>query len=173
MSSEARSRSSSRRTVLRTAGVAIAGAFAGCTALDRGAEGHVQLKSISGVTENEGRSVEVSVLGVDASFSPDSEPPEVRYLDDAWADRFDAPREPAVSDALHDDLIRTFDRVRYAVGVCSPSWADDGESVGCYNVATTRENFNRVQVHDRVRASSDGTSLTVHSVDGTWTFDSE
>jgi hypothetical protein len=38
------------------------------------------------------------------------------------------------------------------------------------NVATTRTNFNRVQVHSRVTASSDGTYLTIHSVDWVWEF---
>jgi hypothetical protein len=30
-----------------------------------------------------------------------------------------------------------------------------------------------VQVHERVRASSDGTSLTIHSVDGDWAFNED
>ena len=61
--------------------------------------------------------------------------------------------------------------MRYVVGVTSPGVADEGESVGSYNVSTTRETFDRVQVADRVRASSDGTYLTLHAVDGRWTFE--
>jgi len=33
--------------------------------------------------------------------------------------------------------------------------------------------LNGVQVHDRVTASSDGTYLSIHSVDGSWTLGSE
>lgn len=138
-----------------------------------GAEGYVQLKSIEGRYSEDGTRAEESVIRVTLSSPPGADSPELTFLDDEWADRFDAPREPVVPDALHDDLSRVYEKVRYVVGVCSPSWATTGESAGCYNVATTRENFNDVQVHDRVTASSDGTSLTIHSTDGTWTFDSE
>jgi hypothetical protein len=33
--------------------------------------------------------------------------------------------------------------------------------------------FNRVQMHNRVTASSDGTTLTIHSVDGLLAFSSD
>jgi len=77
---------------------------------------------------------------------------------------------PVVSDAVHRQLTGRFDMVRYVVGTTSPAWAENGESLGSFNMATTRANFNRVQVHDRVTASSDGSYLTIHSVDGIWEF---
>jgi len=160
----------SRRSILRAASAAAGGALAGCTALRRGVEGYVQLKSVAGQDSENGRQHEESVLRVALSSPPGAGEPEVTFRSEEWTDCFDAPHEPVVSDALHEKLSRAYDRVRYVVGVCSPAWADDGEPIGCYNVATSRENFNRVQVHDRVRVSSDGTSLSVHSVDGEWTF---
>jgi len=162
----------SRRAVLGS-GSALAGlALTGCSAFDRGVEGYVQLKSIQVVENADGRRTQRSILRATLSSPPGAEPPELTHRSDEWADRFDTPREPVVPDTLHDDLNRAYDAVRYVVGVCSPEWAHDDEPVGCYNVATTRENFNEVQVHDRVRASSDGTYLTIHSVDGSWTFES-
>ncbi|WP_323674618.1 hypothetical protein [Halorubellus sp. PRR65] len=163
----------SRRTALRRVGVATAVGLAGCSVLDRGVDGYVQLKSIFGTpVDGEDRGNE-HVLRVQLASSPGSEPPDLRQHDDRWTDRFDDPRRPVVSDDLHADLEREYDDLHYLVGVCSPAWADDDERIGCYNVRTTRENFNAVQVHQRVRASSDGTSLTIHSTDGQWAFDSD
>lgn len=161
----------SRRALLRTGGAVVGTALAGCGSL-RGVEGYVQLKSIQGRATEDGRQFEESVLRVTLSSPPGEKPPEVTFFKDTWRDQFETPRRPTVSKSLHDDLRREYDTVRYVVGVCSPAWADDDESEGCYNVATTRENFNAVQVHDRVRVSSNGTYLTIHSVDGQWTFDS-
>jgi hypothetical protein len=164
----------SRRPLLRgiaatgTAGLA---GLAGCSAFAPGVEGYVQLKSIAGVTDEDGTRSEEVVLRVSLASPPGDGPPRLGQRREEWVARFENPREPVVSDALHDDLGRTYDDVRYVVGVCSPEWADDDESIGCFNVATTRENYNRVQVHQAVRASSDGTSLTIHAVDGQWTFD--
>lgn len=162
----------SRRSLIRTASAVAGGAFAGCTSLSRGVDGYVQLKSVQGRYSENGQQFEESIIRVTLSSPPGADSPELTFLSDEWKDRFDTPHEPAVSDALHSDLSQAYDSVRYVVGVCCPAWADDKESEGCYNVSTTRENFNRVQVHDRVRASSDGTSLTIHSVDGRWTFTS-
>lgn len=163
----------SRRTLLHAGSVAASGVLAGCSVPGLGVSGYVQLKSIGARAQRDGRQVERSILRVTLSSPPGAEPPELTYLHDEWADRFDTPREPVVSDAFHDELIQAYDTVRYVVGVCSPAWAGNRESVGCYNVSTTRANFNRVQVHNRVRASSDGTYLSIHSVDGTWTFEAE
>lgn len=163
----------SRRNLLRTASGATCGLLAGCPSLDRGDEGYVQLKSIQVRYSEDGRRVDESILRVTLSSPPGAEQPELNELDGEWADRFETPHEPVVPDVLHADLSRAYETVRYVVGVCCPAWADDEEeSVGCYNVATTRENFNRVQVHDRVRASSNGTYLTIHSREGTWSFES-
>jgi hypothetical protein len=160
----------SRRTLLRSATAAAGGLLAGCASLTRPVDGYVQLKSITGVTSDDGTRVEETVVRVTLSSPPGAGPPELSHVDRGWADRFETPREPVVSDGLHEDLNRSYDTVRYVVGVCSPAWSGDEEPVGCYNVATTRENFDAVQVHDRVSVSSDGTYLSIHSVEGTWAF---
>lgn len=164
----------SRRTVPRTVSALTFGSFAGCTQFFGGVDGYVQLKSIAGRYSGSRRQTEVSILRVTLSSPPGAEPPSVTYLHDDWEAEFDSPRTPVISDDLHGELQRAYETIRYVVGVCSPSWAkSEDESVGCYNVATTRKNFNRVQVHDHVEASSDGTFLTIHSVEGDWTFSSE
>lgn len=163
----------SRRTLLLAAGTLAGGGIAGYAFFNRGVDGYVQLKSVQGRYERDGNRFEESIVRVTLSSPPGEAPPEVTFLHDEWRSRFETPREPVVSDSLHDDLRRRYDTLRYVVGVCSPDWADSEEPVGCYNVSTARENFNRVQVHDRVRASSDGTSLSIYSVDGDWTFASE
>lgn len=163
----------SRRELLVATGTVASGALAGCTLLERGVPGYVQLKSIQGRYRTNGRQHEESVLRVTLSSPPGERPPEVAFLDGEWESRFEEQREPVVSNSLHADLQQSYETVRYVVGVCSREWADEGEESGCFNVATTRENFNRVQVHDRVRASSDGTFLTIHSVEGKWSFEIE
>lgn len=162
----------SRRSVLATVSVASVGAFGGCSILSPGNEGYVQLKSIQATATVDGTSHTESIVRVGLSSPPGEEEPELSRLDDRWVDRFETPRTPEVSESLARDFDREFDDVRYVVGVCCPAWADPEEDVGCFNVATTRETFNRAQVHDRVRASSDGTTLTIHSVDGEWNFES-
>ena len=161
----------SRRDLLVTTGTVAGGALAGCTLFERGVPGYVQLKSVNGRDRSDGRRYEESILRVGLSSPPGEGPPEVRFARDEWASRFDDVQEPVVTDTLHTDLQRAYESIRYVVGVCSPEWADDNERSGCFNVATSRENFNRVQVHDRVRASSDGMSLSIHSVDGQWTVE--
>jgi hypothetical protein len=126
-----------------------------------------------GVIEENGHQRWEPIVRVTLSSPPGADSPRLSYLADEWADRFDEPSEPVVPDDRRDDLRRDYSEIRYVVGVCSPSWDEREDAVGCYNVSTTRENFNAVQVHDRARASSDGTYLTIHSTDGTWSFDSE
>lgn len=164
--------SPSRRTFLRVAGTSVPLALAGCLGTARRVEGYVQFKVIDGVVEEPGRRATVPILGVDASYE-NGTPPELGHLDEEWAEWFSNPRRPVVSDALHEAFTEAFDAMRYVVGTTSPAWAADDEALGSFNVATTRETFNRVQVHDRVIASSDGTYLTIHSVDGQWDFDSD
>lgn len=163
----------SRRSLIQTACAVAGGAFAECTSLNRGVDGYVQLKSVQGRHSENGQQFEESIIRVTLSSPPGADSPELTFFSDEWNDRFNTPHEPTVSDDLHADLSQAYDAVRYVTGVCSPEWANDEESEGCYNVSTTRENFNSVQVHDRVRASSDGTYLSIHSVDGKWTFRSE
>jgi hypothetical protein len=160
----------SRRRLLAAVGTAATAATAGCSVLDRGVDGYVQLKSIGGLVETDGTRREEDVVRVSLSSPPGGGPPSLDHLADRWADRFEQPRYPTVSDALATDLEAAYDEVRYVVGVCAPAWADEGERIGCYNVATTRANFDRTQVHDRVRAASDGTYLTIYEVDGDWSF---
>jgi len=161
----------SRRRFLSAVGTGGPLALAGCLQTTERVEGYVQFKLVDGLVEERGRTREVPIVHVDASHEND-EPPDLVYLDEEWVDRFPTPRMPVVPDPLHDALTDQFDSVRYVVGTTSPGWAEGEESLGSFNVATTRENFNRVQVHTAVTASSDGTYLTVHSVDGLWDFDS-
>lgn len=160
----------SRRTFLGTVGLGLACGVAGCITGPRRVEGYIQFKSIAGVIERLGEYREVDIISVDASYEPSKTPPDVS-LSEEWADHFPAPQMPVVPISLDTALHEQFDDVRYVVGVTSPEWAEEDETVGSFNVATTRENFNRVQVHTRVTASSDGTYLTIHSVDGLWEFD--
>lgn len=163
----------SRRSLLGTVGTGATVSLAGCLNSEERVDAYIQSKSITGVIEDGTRREEVSIIDVDASYNPNTEPPRLVHLDDEWAARFPVPRMPVVSDALHGQLTKRFDTVRYVVGTTSPEWAEDGESLGSFNVATTRANFNRVQVHSHVTASSDGTYLTIHSVDGVWEFTPE
>ncbi|WP_178917860.1 hypothetical protein [Natronomonas gomsonensis] len=160
----------SRRAFLTTVGTAVPLALAGCLDSAQRVEGYVQFKLIDGLIEEQGETTEVSIIHVDASYE-NGAPPNLVYLNEEWTDQFPIPRKPTVSDSLHERLTEQFDSVRYVIGTTSPEWAEDDESVGSFNVATTRENFNRVQVHTKVTASSDGTYLTIHSVDGLWNFD--
>jgi hypothetical protein len=162
----------SRRAFLTTVGTGVPLALAGCLNSPPRVEGYVQFKVINGQIEEQGRTTEIPIINVGASFE-NGTPRDLVHLNEEWADQFPSPRKPTVSDSLHDTLTQQFDSVRYVVGTTSPGWAEDDESVGSFNVATTRENFNRVQVHSRVTASSDGTSLTIHSVDGLWNFASD
>ncbi|HMB50843.1 MAG TPA: hypothetical protein VKM69_09290 [Natronoarchaeum rubrum] len=163
----------SRRTLLRSASVAGVGALAGCNALRPGAEGYVQLKTVEGMYGENGVWKSDTVIDVELSSPPGEKPPELEGPFGEWDRYFDTPRQPVVSESLHEELRLSYEKVRYVVGVCTPKWADGSDDIGCYNVATTRETFNAAQVHDRVRASSDGSSMTIHSTDGEWSFDSE
>lgn len=144
----------------------------GCLNATHRVEGYIQFKIINGLLEEPGQTDVVSILNVQASHE-NNEPPDRTHLNEEWAAQIPVPRMPVVSDTLHEALTERFDSVKYIVGTVSPEWAEDGESLGAFNVATTRENFNRVQVHSKVNASSDGTYLTIHSVDGLWNFDPE
>lgn len=161
----------SRRAFLSTVGTSVSLGLAGCLNSPQRVEGYVQFKVIDGLIEKSGQTTEIPIINVDATYENDT-PPDLVYLNEEWADLFPVPRMPTVSDSLHRTLTEQFDSVRYVVGTTSPGWAEDDERVGSFNVSTTRENFNRVQVHSKVTASSDGTYLTIHSVDGLWNFTS-
>jgi hypothetical protein len=161
----------SRRAFLQSGAVTASGVVAGCTAFDRGVDGYVQLKILEGRWSENGVTQTETILDVRLG-SPGEGRPELKTLGDEWADRFETPREPVVSDTLHDDLRQAYESVAYGVGVCSPNWGDGDERQGCRNGWTTRESFNTAQVHDRVSASSDASGISIHAVDGTWEFSS-
>lgn len=117
-----------------------------------------------------GRLHSESVITVTLGSPPGSGPPQLNWLHDDWQDRFDSPTTPVVSDSLHHDLRRAYEDVRYVVGVCSPSWGDEGRAVGCHSASTSRAEFNRAQVHDRVTASHTDAGISIHGVEGTWSF---
>ncbi|QLK26262.1 hypothetical protein HYG81_01165 [Natrinema zhouii] len=160
----------SRRAFLSTVGTGVLLALAGCLSSPQRVKGYVQFKVIDGLIEEPGQTTEIPIINVDASYE-NATPPDLVHLNEEWADHFPIPRMPTVSDSLHDTLTEQFNSVRYVIGTTSPEWAEDDASLGSFNVATTRENFNRVQVHSEVTASSDGTYLTIHSVGGLWNFD--
>ena len=162
----------SRRSLLAAGGAATAGALAGCTFPNR-VDGYVQLKAVQVVRTVEGRRNVADVVSVRLSDPAGADDPELHRLHDEWADRFLRPRYPTVDDALHADLTAAYEAVRYIVGVCSPGWADDDRDVGCYNAGAPRRDFNRAQVHDRVRASRTRDGVRVHGVDGDWAFEDE
>jgi hypothetical protein len=173
-----RSRSNPRwipscRTLLGAVGTGAVVSLAGCLNSKERVDAYIQLKSITGVLEEGTQREEINIIDVDASYDPNGEQPGLVNRNDDWADQFPVPRMPVVSEGLHKQLTRRFDTVRYVVGTTSPEWAENSESLGSFNVATTRANFNRVQVHSRVTASSDGSYLTIHSVDGIWEFRSD
>jgi hypothetical protein len=157
----------SRRTVLGTLGTVAVGGFAGYTWLNR-ATGYVQEKSIEVTYREDNQWYAESVITVSLGNPAGVGEPELHWLHDDWEGRFETPNTPAVSDALHEDLQREYEEVRYVVGVCSPEWKTDDSGIGCRNANATREDFNRVQVHDRVTASYDSPTLSIHDVDGTW-----
>lgn len=157
----------SRRAVLATLSLAATSTLAGCSYFNR-ATGYVQGKSIEVVYREDGRGFAESVITVTLSEPAGAESPQLNWLHDDWADRFEAPRTPTVSEDLHDDLTAAYDSVRYVVGVCSPTWAEGNRDIGCRNANASREDFNEAQVHDKVTASYDSPHIRVHSVDGTW-----
>jgi hypothetical protein len=160
----------SRRTVLGALGATAVCGFVGYSRLDR-ATGYVQEKSIEVRYREDSRRYGESVITVSLSDPPGADPPQLDWLHDDWEERFATPQTPVVSDELHSDLQRTYEEVRYVVGVCSPSWGTDEHRVGCRTANVTRNDFNRVQVHDRVTVTRTSPGISIHGVDGSWTFD--
>lgn len=152
----------SRRRFL-LAGATTVGGLAGCATLD-GAAGYVQYKGIVGARRDSGRTRRESVLRVTLGDPAAPAPANVDHLSDRWADRFRSPAAPTVSDGLHGELLAEYDDVTYLVGVCSPSWRDGSHGRGCVNAPASRDDFNRVQIYDRVRASLRDDRLAVLSV---------
>lgn len=135
------------------------------------ATGYVQEKSIEARYREGNQLYSESVITVTLSNPPGSDSPQINWLHDDWQNRFESPSAPVVSESLHNELQQVYEEVRYVVGVCSPSWDADEETTGCYTASASREDFNRVQVHDRVTASKTNAGLSIHSAKGKWAFD--
>lgn len=150
----------SRRALLAAIGAGAATSLAGCNE-PMTATGFVQVKAVKGRRDGTTRDVIQVQLG-----EPESKGAIDAVVRDRWADRFDDPEHPTVSAALHDDLESYYEDVTYLAGVCSDDWPD----TYCNNASTDREDFNRVQVYDRVRAAMDESEIEIYGVDGTWTF---
>jgi len=162
----------SRRTVIGSiGGVALSGAAAWAWVTPSSSPGYVQEKSIEASYRAGDRMHSESIVTVTLGDPPGSSSPHVTWLHDDWQGQFDSPATPTVSEALHRELQRAYEDVRYVVGVCSPSWGDTERAAGCYNANASREEFNRVQVHDRVTASRADAGISIRSVEGTWSFE--
>jgi len=160
----------SRRTVIGSLGAAaLSGLGTWWWLTPEHATGYVQEKSIEARYREGNRLHSESVVTVTLNSPPGS--PQLNWLHDDWQERFDSPTTPVVSEALHHELQQAYEDVRYIVGVCSPSWGDGERAAGCYNAGAGRADFNRVQVHDRVTASRTDAGISIHGVEGTWSFD--
>ncbi|ELZ95843.1 hypothetical protein C440_06122 [Haloferax mucosum ATCC BAA-1512] len=160
----------SRRTILGALGATAVSSVVGYRWLNR-VTGYVQEKSVEVRYREDDRWHGESVITVALNLSAESDQPDLHWLHDDWEDRFETPHTPVVSDTLHEDLQREYETVRYVVGVCSPEWETDEDRIGCRNANVSRADFNRVQAHDRVKASYDSLGLSIHDVEGTWSFD--
>ena len=160
----------SRRTVIGSLGVATLSGL-GAWLWFTPAKGYVQEKSIEVKYREENQLYSESVITVTLSNPPGSDSPQITWLHDDWQERFESPATPVVSESLHTELHQVYEEVRYVVGICSPSWGGNEQATGCYTASAGREDFNRVQVHDRVTASKSNGGLAIHSVTGTWSFD--
>jgi len=162
----------SRRTLIASlGGAALSGVGAWFWLTPASATGYVQEKSIEARYREDSQLHSESIMTVTLSNPPGSARPQLNWLHDDWQEQFDSPTSPTVSEALHQELQQAYEDIRYVVGVCTPAWGNEQQETGCYNAPTSREEFNRVQVHDRVTASRTDTGLSIHTVDGTWSFD--
>lgn len=162
----------SRRTVVGSlGGAALSGLGAWLWFTPASATGYVQEKSIEARYRADDRIHSESIVTVTLASPPGADSPQVDWLHDDWQGRFESPTTPVVSETLHRELRRAYEDVRYVVGVCSPSWGDTDRAAGCHNASASRADFNRVQVHDRVTASRTDGGISIHGVEGTWSFE--
>ncbi len=77
-------------------------------------------------------------------------------------------RDRIVAAAAHRYAVNH--RAQTTVRVEHDDTGDTPYAAAHYNVATTRANFDRTQVHDRVRAASDRTYLRIYKIEGDWSF---
>ena len=155
----------SRRDVLTSLSVAVAGgSLAGCSAFDS-VSGYVHKKKITGKRRTSDGLRRETIVSVGLRKS-NNEP--IMDVAERWADRFSQPDQLHVSTALHELLQKEYEEFSYVIGVCSEDWSGGGESVGCYTAPTSRDDFNRAQVGDRVRARYSNSTIEIHSVEGKW-----
>jgi len=160
----------SRRTVVGSLGAVALGGLGAWFWLTP-ATGYVQEKSIEARYRDGDQLHSESIITVTLGSPPGAGAPRLTWLHDDWQDQFDSPTTPVVSEPLHRKFQQAYESVRYVVGVCSPSWGEEEQAAGCHNASTSREDFNRVQVHDRVTASQTDAGISIHDVEGTWSFD--
>ncbi|CAJ52218.1 hypothetical protein [Haloquadratum walsbyi] len=162
----------SRRSIIASLGaLTLSGFGAWFWLTSESASGYVQEKSIEARYREENQLHSESIITVTLSNPPGSAPPQLSWLHDDWQNQFDSPTSPVVSEALDKQLHQAYEDIRYIVGVCTPAWGNEQQETGCHNAPTSREEFNRVQVHNRVSASYTDTGLSIHRVNGTWAFD--
>lgn len=161
----------SRRTIIASLGGAgLSGFGAWFWLTSESATGYVQEKSIEARYREDNQLHSESIITVTLSNPPGSDSSQLNRLHDDWHGQFESPTSPIVSEPLHQELQQAYENIRYVVGVCSPAWSDEEQGTGCYNAPTSREEFNRVQVYDRVTASHTDTRISIQSVNGTWSF---
>ncbi|GKZ13172.1 hypothetical protein [Haladaptatus sp. T7] len=155
----------SRRDVLTTiSACAAGGALAGCSAL-AAVGGYVEKKQITGTRRQNGGLRDETVVSVELSELADD---PVVSVAERWVQRFPDPKRLRISETFDDRLRDEYESLGYVVGVCSPDWSSGSDSVGCYTAPTGRDDFNRAQVGDRVRASYSNSKIRIRSNEGTW-----
>jgi hypothetical protein len=150
----------SRRTILAGLSGTLVG-MAGCGALS-GVPGYIQSKHIDGWPEN---GPNETVLGVGYDHQTNDVDSGVADRWERYVDDIDA---PTISDTFHEALQREYQEVWYQARFCS----EQAASYGCILDFVDRDDFNRVQVPDRVRAKhlDEDNRIEVYSVLGTQTF---
>ncbi|SFL09083.1 hypothetical protein SAMN04487950_2394 [Halogranum rubrum] len=158
---------SSRRTLLACLSTIGLASVSGCLSMvGLRKRGYIQWKWISVEHEHEDGQLHSEKV-LDASLSH----PVERGAIDSWvaeeyAEFVDDTDYPVVSESFHRALARQNKRVNYGIGVCGSDFASRDERSGCLNTWTSREDFNRVQVYDRVEVSEDDGRFDVHRVTG-------
>lgn len=144
----------SRRALLASAAATGVASLAGClSAVGLTKRGYIQEKWITVEHEHEdGRTHVETALG--ASLSHPAEAGAIDgWVSEEYADFVDDTDHPTVSDDFHRQLDSKYDRVRYGIGVCGPDFDHSEDGHGCLNTWTSRADFNRVQVYDRVEVT--------------------
>ena len=152
----------SRRSVLASSGVVLAGVgFAGCLSEQSTVSAEVvQLKSVRVEWERDGRSSAGSVV----QLVSEGETEITGQVATDGSGLVSSPTDVTVSEAHHDRLTTTYDRVRYVVGLCGDELGSD-DGFGCLNADASREDFNDVQFGDRADVEVRDGAFVVHEVE--------